>query len=110
MTVKPPEGDYYERALLNLKRLVNLPADANLLLTTSLADGTALPEPSTVQLPALADVAPLLARRAEPMMEKSAAALRVLPWWGQGLALVAIALLIMELAPAGMPGFIYFGF
>jgi alginate O-acetyltransferase complex protein AlgI len=52
----------------------------------------------------------ILARRAEPMMEKSAAALRVLPWWGQGLALVAIALLIMELAPAGMPGFIYFGF
>lgn len=52
----------------------------------------------------------MLARRAEPMMEKSAAALRVLPWWGQGLALVASALLIMELAPAGMPGFIYFGF
>ncbi|MDR7088987.1 MBOAT family O-acyltransferase [Cellvibrio fibrivorans] len=52
----------------------------------------------------------MLARRAEPMMEKSAAALRVLPWWGQALALVASALLIMELAPAGMPGFIYFGF
>ena len=52
----------------------------------------------------------MLARRAEPMMEKSAAALRILPWWGQGLALVASALLIMELAPAGMPGFIYFGF
>ena len=52
----------------------------------------------------------MLARRAEPMMEKSAAALRLLPWWGQGLTLVAIALLIMELAPAGMPGFIYFGF
>ena len=52
----------------------------------------------------------MLARRAEPMMEKSAAALRVLPWWGQGLALVVSALLIMELAPAGMPGFIYFGF
>lgn len=52
----------------------------------------------------------MLARRAEPMMEKSAAALRVLPWWCQGLALVASALLIMELAPAGMPGFIYFGF
>jgi len=52
----------------------------------------------------------MLARRAEPMMEKSAAALRILPWWGQGLTLVATALLIMELAPAGMPGFIYFGF
>jgi len=52
----------------------------------------------------------MLARRAGPMMEKSAAALRVLPWWGQGISLAAIALLIMELAPAGMPGFIYFGF
>ncbi len=52
----------------------------------------------------------MLARRAEPMMEKSAAVLRMLPWWGQGISLAAIALLIMELAPAGMPGFIYFGF
>lgn len=51
-----------------------------------------------------------LARRAEPMMEKSAALLRVLPWWGQSVALVIAALAIMELAPAGMPGFIYFGF
>jgi alginate O-acetyltransferase complex protein AlgI len=52
----------------------------------------------------------MLARRAEPMMEKSAALLRILPWWGQSIALTGAALAIMELAPAGMPGFIYFGF
>lgn len=51
-----------------------------------------------------------LARRAETMMNKSANLLRIMPWWGQGLSLVAAALVIMELAPAGMPGFIYFGF
>ena len=52
-------------ALLNLKRLVNVPADAPLALTTSLM-GTdpALPPPAAVRLPPLAEAAPLLSRRA----------------------------------------------
>lgn len=52
----------------------------------------------------------VLARRADSMMQKSAALLRRLPWWAQGLCLALCALVIMGLAPAGMPGFIYFGF
>lgn len=51
-----------------------------------------------------------LARQAQTMMDKSAAVLRTLPWWGQSLCLFLAVLVIMELAPAGMPGFIYFGF
>lgn len=51
-----------------------------------------------------------LARQAETIMQKSAATLRQLPWWAQGLCLFISALVIMGLAPTGMPGFIYFGF
>lgn len=51
-----------------------------------------------------------LARHAQAIMDKSALALRKLPWWGQSFCLLISALAIMELAPAGMPGFIYFGF
>jgi D-alanyl-lipoteichoic acid acyltransferase DltB (MBOAT superfamily) len=51
-----------------------------------------------------------LARRAGTIMEKSATLLRQMPWWAQSLCLLVSALTIMQLAPAGMPGFIYFGF
>ncbi len=52
----------------------------------------------------------VLARYAETIMQKSAELLRKLPWWAQSLCLFFSALVIMGLAPAGMPGFIYFGF
>lgn len=52
-------------ALLNLKRLVNVPVEAPVALTTSLsATDPLLPAPDAVQLPALDAAAPLLARRA----------------------------------------------
>lgn len=51
-----------------------------------------------------------LARHAGAMMDRSAAVLRAMPWWAQSVCLLGCALVIMQLAPAGMPGFIYFGF
>ena len=52
-------------ALLNLKRLVNLPADAPLVLTTELDPADpALPHPDSIVLPTLAAAEPLLRRRA----------------------------------------------
>ena len=53
-----------ELASLNLKRLVNLPIDAPLRLTSSLEADAALPEPADVLLPSLAEAEPQLARRA----------------------------------------------
>jgi outer membrane protein TolC len=54
-----------ELATLNLKRLVNVPMDAPLRLTTALvAVDPALPEPADVQLPTLAEALPQLERRA----------------------------------------------
>lgn len=53
-----------ELAALNLKRLVNLPIDAPLRLTTGLdASDPALPDPADILLPPLAEVEPQLARR-----------------------------------------------
>ena len=54
-----------ELASLNLKRLVNLPIDAPLRLTSRLAaTDPALPDPADVLLPSLAEAEPQLARRA----------------------------------------------
>ncbi|HEX2166688.1 MAG TPA: TolC family protein [Longimicrobiales bacterium] len=54
-----------ELALLNLKRLVNLPIDAPVSLTTDLAAADpALPDPADVLLPSLAEAEPQLERRA----------------------------------------------
>lgn len=54
-----------ELASLNLKRLVNLPIDAPLRLTSSLAAADpALADPADVLLPSLAEAEPQLARRA----------------------------------------------
>jgi len=52
----------------------------------------------------------VLASRADFMMNQSASLLKRIPWWGQGVVLAVVALVVMSLAPAGMPGFIYFGF
>lgn len=51
-----------------------------------------------------------IARYVEPIMSQSAALLGRLPGWGQGVALMLVAMIILQLAPPGMPGFIYFGF
>ena len=51
-------------ASLNLKRLVNLPIDAPLRLTSSLESDAALPAPGDVLLPSLAEAEPQLERRA----------------------------------------------
>jgi outer membrane protein len=54
-----------ELASLNLKRLVNLPIDASLRLTTDLSGADpALPDPADVLLPTLAEAEPQLDRRA----------------------------------------------
>jgi outer membrane protein TolC len=54
-----------ELASLNLKRLVNVPIDAPVRLTTSLAAAdAALPDPADVLLPSLAEAEPQLERRA----------------------------------------------
>jgi outer membrane protein len=54
-----------ELAALNLKRLVNLPIDAPLRLTSDLsAADPALPDPADVLLPSLAEAEPQLTRRA----------------------------------------------
>lgn len=52
-------------AASNLKRLVNLPAESEVTLTTTLAAGAGeLPAVGAAALPALAEASPLLARRA----------------------------------------------
>src|SRR5690606_4937143 len=64
-------------ALLNLKRLVNLPMEADVVLTTSLtAADAALPAPTAVALPALEDAGPLLARRASLRAAEQQVAIR----------------------------------
>lgn len=52
----------------------------------------------------------VLASRAEWMMTTTTGLLKRVPWWAQSVFLVVVALIVMSLAPAGMPGFIYFGF
>lgn len=53
-----------ELASLNLKRLVNLPIDAPLRLTSDLAADPALPDPADVLLPSMAEAEVQLERRA----------------------------------------------
>ncbi|HEX6308491.1 MAG TPA: TolC family protein [Longimicrobiales bacterium] len=66
-----------ELAALNLKRLVNLPIDAPLVLTTALtATDPALPPPSDVQLPSLAEAEPRLQQRAAVQAAEEQIAIR----------------------------------
>jgi alginate O-acetyltransferase complex protein AlgI len=50
------------------------------------------------------------ANKAEATMDKGTELLSRWPWWIKSLVLVLGALLVIELSPPGMPGFIYFGF
>lgn len=50
------------------------------------------------------------AHNAQQLMAYSEIHLRRMQWWLQALVFSLVALAIMSLAPAGMPGFIYFGF
>lgn len=50
------------------------------------------------------------AHHAEQGADWLLARLQRLPWWSKPFCLLLVFLLIMELAPPGMPGFIYFGF
>lgn len=50
------------------------------------------------------------ASKAEITLSKGTALLAGWPWWIKSVLLVAGALLVIELSPPGMPGFIYFGF
>jgi len=50
------------------------------------------------------------ANRAESTMKLATEKLAVWPWWLKSILLVLGALLVIELSPPGMPGFIYFGF
>ena len=50
------------------------------------------------------------ASRAEATMKASTEWLSRWPWWMKSILLVLGALLVIEMSPPGMPGFIYFGF
>jgi D-alanyl-lipoteichoic acid acyltransferase DltB (MBOAT superfamily) len=50
------------------------------------------------------------ANKADWMMEKGCRIFSKLRWWQQSLLFTLIVLTVLTLAPAGMPGFIYFGF
>ncbi len=50
------------------------------------------------------------AKQAENIMMKSLSSFKKLAWWAQSLVFTGLALAVLALAPAGMPGFIYFGF
>lgn len=50
------------------------------------------------------------ANRAESTMKAATEILARWPWWTKSILLVVGALLVIELSPPGMPGFIYFGF
>lgn len=50
------------------------------------------------------------ARRAQWLMDTGVNTLRKLVWWQQSVLFTAVVLVVLALAPAGMPGFIYFGF
>ncbi|HEX6135456.1 MAG TPA: TolC family protein [Longimicrobiales bacterium] len=66
-----------ELAALNLKRLVNLPIDAPLALTTTLTTADpALPPPAEVQLPPLAEAEPRLQQRAAVQAAEEQIAIR----------------------------------
>lgn len=50
------------------------------------------------------------ARKADWLMTTGVSRFQQLVWWQQSLLFTAIVMLVLALAPAGMPGFIYFGF
>ncbi len=50
------------------------------------------------------------ANYAQNLMTHSVSYFKKLAWWAQSLIFTALALAVLALAPAGMPGFIYFGF
>lgn len=52
----------------------------------------------------------LLSPQAAKLMQKAEKGLARTPWWVKPAWLVSAVWFVMELAPAGMPGFIYFGF
>ncbi|OBU85711.1 MBOAT family O-acyltransferase [Chromobacterium subtsugae] len=48
--------------------------------------------------------------RLAPLRERCIVQLAALPWWGKPLLLSACALLVISLAPSGIPAFIYYQF
>lgn len=50
------------------------------------------------------------ANKAQWLMDTGVATFEKLAWWQQSVLFTAVVLLVLALAPAGMPGFIYFGF
>jgi hypothetical protein len=50
------------------------------------------------------------ARKADWLMTTGVNRLQQLVWWQQSILFTVIVLMVLALAPAGMPGFIYFGF
>jgi hypothetical protein len=50
------------------------------------------------------------ATKADATLTKGSELLERWPWWIKSILLVLSTLLVIELSPPGMPGFIYFGF
>lgn len=80
------------------------------LFLTGLTDWQTMPRFNWVGLLLAVAIFFWAASRAEATMNASTEWLSRWPWWMKSILLVLGCLLVIELSPPGMPGFIYFGF
>jgi D-alanyl-lipoteichoic acid acyltransferase DltB (MBOAT superfamily) len=80
------------------------------LFLTGLTDWQTMPRFNWIGLLVAVAIFFWAANRAESTMAKATEILSRWPWWTKSILLVVGALLVIELSPPGMPGFIYFGF
>jgi alginate O-acetyltransferase complex protein AlgI len=80
------------------------------LFLTGLTDWQTMPRFNWIGLLVAIAIFFWAANRAESTMTKATEILSRWPWWTKSILLVVGALLVIELSPPGMPGFIYFGF
>jgi alginate O-acetyltransferase complex protein AlgI len=80
------------------------------LFLAGLADWQTMPRFNWIGLLVAVAIFFWAANRAESTMTKATEILSRWPWWTKSILLVVGALLVIELSPPGMPGFIYFGF
>ncbi len=80
------------------------------LFFIGLSDWQTLPRLNWLGLLAAVTIFFWAATQAERTLNNATAFLEDRPWWIKSILLVSGALLVIELSPSGMPGFIYFGF
>jgi alginate O-acetyltransferase complex protein AlgI len=80
------------------------------LFFTGLTDWQTMPRFNWIGLLVAVVIFFWAANRAESTMKAAEEILSRWPWWTKSILLVVGALLVIELSPPGMPGFIYFGF